>query len=69
MPPLPVERSLSLTDVEALSTRRTTPFDLSVAVGYGDKKNIFKIARPKRERHKSVGLFSVSKYIDVIELA
>jgi len=69
MSPTPVERSLSMTDVEALTRCRTTtgenfpkPYDLSAAVGYGDKKDFFKIVRPKIRkfrRHKSVGLSSV----------
>ena len=63
-----------MTDVEALTCRcRTTisgnflkPYDLSAAVGYGDKKDFFKIVRPKIRkfrRHKSVGLFSVSNAV------
>lgn len=75
MPPSPaVERSLSMTDVEALTRHcRATiggnfpiPFDLSAAVGYGDKKDIFKIIRPKSRKfrsHKSVGLYSVRKFV------
>lgn len=70
MPPSPVERSLSMSDVEALARhcrRRTIPlpFDLSAAVGYGDKKDIFKMVRPKRKfkGHRSVGQYSVRKFV------
>lgn len=69
MPPSPVERSLSMTDVEALGTRQChsvpLPFDISAAVGYGDKKDIFKIVTPKRKikRHRSVGQYSVRKIV------
>ncbi|XP_078347751.1 uncharacterized protein LOC144632872 isoform X1 [Oculina patagonica] len=64
MPPSPVERSLSMSDVEALTRhcrRRTIPlpFDFSAAVGYGDKKDIFKMVRPKR---KFKGLRSTGHY-------
>ena len=72
MAPSPVERSLSMTDVEELTRHcRATfsrnvrvPFDLSAAVGSGDKKDIFKIVRPKIRQfksHKSVGVDRVRK--------
>ena len=63
-----------MTDVEAftrlcripIGRNFPKPFDLSAAVGYGDKKDIFKIVRPKIRKsksHKSVGLSSVRKFL------
>lgn len=74
MAPSPTERSLSMTDVEELTRRcRTTfnknflvPFDFSAAVGSGNKKDIFKIVRPKIRKfksHKSVGVYGVRKFV------
>ena len=74
MAPSPAERSHSMTDVEELARRcRTTfnknfpvPFDLSAAVGFGNKKDIFKIVRPKIRKsrsHKSAGVYSVRKFV------
>ena len=68
MPPSPVERSFSTSDVEELirHCRGTiqSPFDLSASVGYGDKKDIFKILRPRRKfkGHRSVGQYIVRKF-------
>ena len=71
MAPSSMERSLSMTDVEDLTKlcRATrdenfpTPFDISAAVGYGDKKDIFKIPRPKRKfnGNKILGFLRVRK--------
>ena len=63
-----------MTDVEELTRhcRKTygdnfpTPFDISAAVGYGDKKDIFKIRRPKLRKfngNKILGLCRVSKAV------
>ena len=73
MAPLIVKRAYSMTDVEELNKvcRAThgdnfpTPFDISAAVGYDNKKGIFKIIRPKRKFNgiNILGFFKVRKHL------
>ena len=72
MPCSSVKMSYSMTELEALTRHYrlpddrnfTTPFDISAAVGYGDKKSFFKTQTPRENvnNHRIVTSYSVRKF-------